>query len=145
MKLTPFESEIVDSLIWQIKGFKNGYVSERATNRVLRASLRRIKHRIVGASQNGRTAQRQATDHAVPVKVIINMLMTAPELDRDVVLEILKKFYVSVILSEDEHKISLNNIGLESDMPSYWDGEDPLARYKAAGIKVESLESNNRV
>lgn len=50
MNLTPFESEIVDSLLWKIKGFKEGHVSERATNRVLRASLRRVKHRLVGYS-----------------------------------------------------------------------------------------------
>lgn len=145
MKLTPFESEIVDSLIWQVKGFKTGFVSERATNRVLRASLRRIKHRTVGVSENGTSAQRQAKDHAVPVKVIISTLMEAPVLDRDFVLETLSQFYVSVILSEDEHVVVLKNLGLESDMPPDWDGKEPFARYRVAGIEVLPLKSNNTI
>ncbi|MGD8690597.1 MAG: hypothetical protein PVI37_11735 [Gammaproteobacteria bacterium] len=145
MKLTSFESEIVDSLIWQVKGFQSGCVSERATKRVLRASLRRIKHRIVGASRKGITAQRQTRDHAVPVKVIISVLMEAREPDRTFVLSTLNNFYVSVLLCEEEHVIVLKSLGLESDMPPDWDGEDPFARYKAAGIEVLPLESNTFV
>jgi len=48
MNLTLFENEIIDSLLWQIKGYKDGYVSERATNRILSVSLCRIKHRLIG-------------------------------------------------------------------------------------------------
>lgn len=29
MQLTPFENEIIESLIWQIKGYKEGFVSLR--------------------------------------------------------------------------------------------------------------------
>jgi hypothetical protein len=52
------------------------------------------------------------------------------------VLDVLRKFCVSVIISEHEHNSILKRNGFESDMPANWDGEDPFARYKAVGIEV---------
>ena len=98
MNLTPFESEIVDSLLWQIKGFKEGHISERATNRILRASLRRIKHRLVGYSIESISALSTDNDHVVPVKVIIKILMDSSELTKDIIVETLSNFYVSVTI-----------------------------------------------
>src|SRR5258705_265551 len=34
MKLTPFESEILDSILWQVEGLRLGRVTLRATRRV---------------------------------------------------------------------------------------------------------------
>lgn len=136
MKLTPFENEIIDSLLWQVKGFKEGHVTERATNRVLRASLRRVKHRISGYSTESTKAKTTHIDHAVPVKIIIKLLMESPELTKEGILEVLRKFYISVTISEHEHTSVLKNLGLESEMPENWNGIDPFARYKRARIKV---------
>lgn len=136
MRLTPFENEVVDSLLWQIKGFKEGYVTERATNRILRASLRRIKHRLVGYSAESAKTSSTDNDHAVPVKIIIKMLMEAPELSKDVAIDLLSRFYISVTITRREHTVVLKELDLESEMPSNWDGVDPLARYKQAGIEI---------
>ena len=138
MNLTSFESEIIDSLLWQIRGFKEGHVSERATNRVLRASLRRVKHRLAGFSAESSNALSTNNDHAVPVKVVVKMLIDTPELTKDAVLEVLNKFYVSVVISEHEHTSTLKDLGLESEMPENWDGIDPFARYKHARIEIIS-------
>lgn len=136
MNLTPFESEIVDSLLWQIKGFKDGQVSERATNRILRATLRRIKHKVAGHSIESVNASSTNKDHAIPVKVIIKMLMETSELTKESALGILGKFYISVTITKQEHISVLKKLGLESEMPENWDGNDQFARYKHAGIEV---------
>jgi hypothetical protein len=136
MNLTRFESEIVDSLLWQIKGFKDGYVSERATNRILRASLRRIKHRLIGYSEESKKETATDKDHAIPIKVIIQMLMEEPNLSKNVTIEILRQFYISVTITKYEHTVLLKKLGLASKMPNDWNGVDPLARYKKAGIQV---------
>jgi len=143
MKLTPFENEMIDSLIWQIKGYKEGCVTERATNRTLRASLRRINHRVLGHSVDSIKAQSTHNDHAVPVKIIVAMLMEEPELTKERVLSILGEFYVSVTISKHEHISVLKTLGLESDMPKNWDGVDPFARYKTAGIEIVKNEQSN--
>ena len=91
MNLTPFKYEIIDSLLWQIKGFKEGEVSERATNRILRASLRRIKPRLIGCTKVTATNN----DHDVPVKVIVQLLPGTQDLSKISVIDILGKFYTS--------------------------------------------------
>jgi len=75
-------------------------------------------------------------DHAIPVKVIIKMLMDKPSLSEKVIIEILRQFYVSVTVTKYEHTVLLKNLGLASKMPNDWNGIDPLARYKKAGIQV---------
>lgn len=136
MKLTPFESEIIDSILWQIKGFKNGVVTERATNRILRASIRRIKTTNIGFSLESEKETDNENDHAIPVKIIIEMIMDSKNINKESILQVLSKYYVSVVITRKEHKITLKKHGLESDMPSNWNNIDPLARYKAAGIKI---------
>lgn len=142
MKLTKFEEEIVASLLWQIRGCKEHYVTERATNRVLRASIRRIKLRPAGCSIESMNSIETDNDHAVPVKVIIQYLMDEPSLTKDRVIEILDRFYVSVTISKQEHVSVLRTLGLESKMPDGWDVVDPFARYKHAGIEL-LLNTNN--
>ena len=70
------------------------------------------------------------------MKVIIEMLIDTPELTKDIALKILSKFYVSVTISKHEHISILKKLGLESEMPENWDGIDPFARYKYAGIEI---------
>ena len=140
MELTDFESEIIDSLLWQVKGFKNGHVSERATKRILRASIRRIKSKNIGFSSASENETKNDEDHAVPVKVIIQMIMDSKNIDRASIIEILDKFFVSVTITKKEHKETLKNNGLESDMPNDWDFNDPFARYKSVGIKINEIK-----
>lgn len=66
MKLTPFESEILDSILWQVEGFRLARVTGRATTRILRATLRRIKPRIIARTQSAEPGKRER-DHAIPI------------------------------------------------------------------------------
>jgi hypothetical protein len=136
MKLTPFEGEVIDSILWQIKGFKEGIVTERATNRILRASIRRIKTTNIGFSLESEKETNNENDHAIPVKVIIKMILDSKNINKESILKVLSKYYVSVVITKKEHKITLKKHGLESEMPTNWNTIDPLARYKAAGIEI---------
>jgi len=62
--------------------------------------------------------------------------MDSPELTKDIIVETLSNFYVSVTISKHEHIAVLKKKGLESDMPSNWNRVDPYARYKYAGIEI---------
>jgi hypothetical protein len=74
-------------------------------------------------------------DHAIPFRLELDALMGLPEVTVETVLRVLKKYDVSTIITKKED-VELNAAGYKSDMPSNWDGIDPLARYKAVGIKV---------
>jgi len=45
-------------------------------------------------------------------------------------------FKLESAISKHEHIAILKKLGLESDMPSNWNGVDPFARYKYAGIEI---------
>lgn len=136
MQLTPFEREIIDSLVWQVEGFKCGRVKERATNRILRATLRRIEHRVIASSLEARDVSRPDRDHVVPVKTISDMLKNKDDVSAESFIAILEQFYLSVEISVSEHQ-RLNSLGLGRDVPRNWDGKDLFARYKEAGIPIE--------
>ena len=60
MQFTPFESEILDSILWQVEGFKIGRVIQRATTRILRATIRRTRPRLIARSEGA-----DASDSAI--------------------------------------------------------------------------------
>ena len=136
MNLTPFESEIVDSILWQVEGFKIGRVTERATNRILRATIRRIRPRLIARSEAANEDSREI-DHAVPLKVLCRHILSSPDLDRSKLETILQEWLVTVELAASEHGI-LQKCGLGSRMPQDWDGVDPLARYRIAAIRIRA-------
>ena len=45
MKFTPFESEVLESILWLAEGLRIGRVTKRVTTRILRATIRRIRPR----------------------------------------------------------------------------------------------------
>jgi hypothetical protein len=81
MKLTPFESEILDSILWHVEGFKTGRVSRRATMRILRATIRRVRPRLIARSQAAESTGR-IVDHAIPVLVLCDRILSVESLDR---------------------------------------------------------------
>lgn len=140
MQFTPFESEILDSVVWQAEGFRIGRVTRRATTRILRATLRRIRPRLIARSvQAGQESDIEA-DHAIPVHIICDRILCTDDLDRHGLIKILSEWLVSVELTRSEHRDILREFGLQSRMPTDWDGSDPLARYKSAGIDLARLE-----
>jgi hypothetical protein len=141
MKLTPFESEILDSILWQVEGFHTGRVTKRATNRILRATIRRIRPRLIARSETVTKVDREI-DHAIPVQVVCERILELPSLNRDTLTEILDTWLVSVELTNSEHREILQKCGLVSCMPKDWNGIDVLARYRAAGIRFVHLKPN---
>jgi len=138
MKLTPFESEVLDSILWQAEGFRLGRVTRRATARILRATIRRIRPRLIARSQSSEPGAREV-DHAIPVRLVCERILGTENLDRSKLQQILAEWLVTVELTAREHRESLQKCGLSRCMPSGWDGVDPLARYRCAGIPLLSL------
>jgi len=138
MQFTPFESEIVDSILWQAEGFKLGRVTKRATNRILRATIRRIRPRVIARSEAAQADIREL-DHAIPVQVLANRILETQNLDRAKLETILHEWLVAVELTASEHR-ELLNCGLGRCMPKDWDGIEPLARYRDAGIRCIVIE-----
>lgn len=138
MNLTPFESEILDSILWQVEGFRLGRVTRRATTRILRATIRRIRPRLVARSQSAESGDREI-DHAIPVHILCDRIMNTQDLDRTKLTGIVADWLVAVELTPQEHRQVLQEHGLASRMPNDWDGLDPLARYRVAGIQLLSI------
>ena len=138
--MTEFEKEIINSMLWQIKGFCEGHVSERATKRIMRASLRRITAKKLGCSVNAYNLKSGQidTDHIVPIKVIVEMLMKCNNISKQKILGTLHKYYYTVDITRHEHTVILKNLDLESNMPEDWDGEELMARYKHSSIEIKT-------
>ncbi len=141
MKLTSFESEVLDSILWQVEGFRIGRVTQRATTRILRATIRRIQPRLIACSE-AVGGDNGEIDHAIPVQMLCKRILKTPDLDRSKLEIILDEWLVAVELTCSEHREVLQKRRLASGMPLDWDGVDLLARYKVAGIRL--LEINER-
>ena len=72
-------------------------------------------------------------EHAIPMKVLIEMLLKTENLTAEKVDKILNQFCVVMIITKDED--SLLNAKYRSSMPSNWNGVDIYARYTAVGIE----------
>lgn len=136
MQLTPFEDEILDSILWQLEGFRKQKVTERATKRILRATMRRIKPKLIARSVNANLGVEVEVDHAVPVNVIVQKIMECNLSTKASLKDVICTYLVAVELTKVEHKKLLKMHKLESEMPGDWDGQGPYARYIAAGIKI---------
>jgi hypothetical protein len=136
-KFTPFEAEVIESLLWQHEGYWKGRVSERATKRIMRASLRRIKSPVIACSKmsrrNGVEVQR---DHAVPLNVIVEKILARRNWSNRGLTGLLNRTMVYVLLTRDEHVRQLTCTGLNRKMPSDWDGKDVFVRYSKANIQL---------
>jgi hypothetical protein len=73
-------------------------------------------------------------EHAVPVSVIVKMV-DATDLSHEAIIPVLQNYLVVFYIRKADHA-RLGSMGLGRSMPADWDGLDPLARYKAAGIDL---------
>jgi hypothetical protein len=80
-QLTSFESEILDSILSQVEAYRHGRVTRRATTRILRATLRRIRPRLIARSQSAKAGDCER-DHAIPLRVVSDRILSADDLDR---------------------------------------------------------------
>ena len=83
-------------------------------------------------------------DHAVPFKYLQSELLQLAEVTPETVRTVLLKHEICVLITKPENE-RLSASGLQSKMPSDWDDDDPLARYKVAGIKLIKAASQKSV
>jgi hypothetical protein len=134
---TPFERGVIASLAWQIKGWRDGYVPEDATRRVLRASLRRISPVFRGRSLRVTEDTPTHIDHSIPVSVVATILMASSDISVGRITNLLERYLRSAEITEEEHRVVLRDY--HSTMPPDWDpactdDDNDLARYKKVGI-----------
>ncbi len=77
----------------------------------------------------------RAYDHAIPLKILTELLFSAPVCETSVrrMLDSVE----GVLITPVEHQ-RLKDVGLQSAMPGDWDGRSKSARYLAAGIELLS-------
>ncbi|WOK08789.1 hypothetical protein RT717_09090 [Imperialibacter roseus] len=76
-------------------------------------------------------------DHAIPFNYVQKELLQSSELSISKLREILDRSIVICVITKEEDRL-LRSLGLAKKMPEGWNGEDRLARYKAANIEVKS-------
>jgi hypothetical protein len=75
-------------------------------------------------------------DHAVPISIIVQQLLTSPA-ESDHIRAILDNLLYGCVISDREHKaLNAANAGLRERMPEDWNGRDRLARYRRVGIDI---------
>jgi hypothetical protein len=79
-------------------------------------------------------------DHAVPVAVVCDSILNAPNLDRGKLQKILEDLLVAVEVTPKEHE-QLLRCGLSDCMPQDWNSVDVFARYRVAGIEIIEFEN----
>jgi hypothetical protein len=135
-KFTPFEQEVTDIIAWLLRGLETKAVSLRATNRILRASLRRIQPITFGRSLQAIEEGGGDLDHAIPLSVIVSIIHKEKISSKKDIEDLLDRFLINVKITKHEHTVVLPQFRLSRSMPSDWDKIDPLARYKKAGIEI---------
>jgi len=75
-------------------------------------------------------------EHAVPVNVLFGLFWSAET--PDAMRAVVDAYAVAVVTKEEDER--LNVAGIRETMPIGWQpGDDPLARWKMAGIEVPDL------
>lgn len=87
---------------------------------------------------NSRSDTQLIKDHAMPVKVISELLKQDDCPSEESVEKLLLNFYKLGVLTQEEDKV-LNQLSLKSAMPNDWDGINVFARYEEAGIQKADI------
>lgn len=81
----------------------------------------------------GRAESRIVKDHAIPLKVLRNLMMDIAEPNKVSINDFLHSYYRLGVITKNEDD-QLNKLGLRSAMPTNWDRKDWKARYLELGI-----------
>ncbi len=81
---------------------------------------------------------RLVYDHAIPFSYLQAELLSLSDVTVDSVEATLRKFSTIVLITKEEDD-RLRKAGYGHKMPEDWDGIDPLARYRAAGIELVEI------
>ena len=74
-------------------------------------------------------------DHSIPFIYLKDTLLSEENLRVEQLKSYLEKYTVACLITKEDDRF-LNENGLNRKMPKDWDQTDPLARYKAVGIKI---------
>lgn len=74
-------------------------------------------------------------DHAIPISLLLKEVYEHPGLTLDNLVALVGKYAVMVLITDAEDD-RLASAGLVKKMPSDWDGQELLARYRSAEIVV---------
>ncbi len=96
-----------------------------------------VSKKAIDQISNGET-RGLVLEHAVPVSYINQYVIACEDPEVKDVEDIVLKWTILAVITKEEDSV-LSNLKLHKTMPEDWDGEDKLARYKAAGIEVEEV------
>lgn len=99
------------------------------------SKLAAAKYRSKAATGLSTGESKLVYDHAVPFVYLQRRLLSLGTVTLDSIRATLEQFNTTVWITKKEDKL-LNSAGLNRKMPDSWDGEAPLARYKAVGIPL---------
>lgn len=85
-------------------------------------------------------SEKRIHDHAVPKKVLMDLLFRVNSPTAESVRCFFEAYCFGAVITKAEDE-ALNRLGLRSKMPTNWNGKDPWARYKAAGIAIHNGSS----
>jgi hypothetical protein len=80
-------------------------------------------------------AEKRVFEHAIPLAVLFKEMLANPITD-DSIRRLLTERLVAVVVTKEEDE-RLTQMQLGRSMPEDWDGVDPYARYRKAGIVLE--------
>lgn len=84
-------------------------------------------------------AARLVIEHAEPMNLLLRRLVDDEALTPRRCLSLLRPALLTTVITAAEHR-DISAAGLANSMPAGWvEGDDPLARYKAAGIDVDQF------
>ena len=102
-----------------------------SVNKSQRDTIKKSKMAIIAYKNK---SEKLEIEHAVPIKVIVDLLLDLTPLTSIEIENLLNKYFRVCMVTKSEHK-KLSDAKLRSKMPDDWDNEDPYARYKKVGIK----------
>lgn len=115
---TPFELEVLDYVLWLLRGYRERAITQRVATRMLRAGLRRIKPPLIGVSVGAEKSDDIELDHAVPISIIAAQILARPALGKDDLIRIISTMLGYVTLTRHEHRVILDKAGLSKLMPA---------------------------
>lgn len=116
---------VIDNALWNWSGYEG--------------KLKGCIHWTKAAWADRENPRELRHEHIVPRKILIEKLLNLEGIKKETVFSILKTFCIGVVVTKSED-LRLNVCKLKSSMPPDWDGEDPWARYKCAGIYDEVIQ-----
>lgn len=95
--------------------------------------LRRVAAEALLAANPG---ARLVADHAIPVSLSLREFECLEQPSLDALVALVARYAVMVLITLDEDA-RLRAAGLVKAMPSDWDGQELLARYRQVGIPIK--------